>query len=540
MEFVARLNKSILNIQPVPHFFSNKLGNLKPYLSASAFSHPRIPYLYSTDRNGFRSNSSTNITTPDKIILCLGDSYTFGVSVPDTATFPAALEKQLNLKSESSAPSYRIINSGTPDTGIEDIYLYYIDKARNIKPNLVILQFDIHNIRLLSKQYRYKFIQQDNSYNIFKDISLARDISLLFTKQLEQYPGYSSLSKWILENQTQPDDSRNMDIAMQFLGKREYTISRTVDDLLSEDKRILNEENLEALWPLWNRYLDVLLKLKQSVESDGIDFLLVITPHHEQMNSFDNAPSAALIPFCIKNNIKYLDLTEKFRSLTRDNGVELFCKPFDYHCNVLGNSIIADGISKRIDSIGEAPRKIAVFTKNLPSYNHVVPDKIMVTFDESGYPRLSSTDFVEIVNFKRDNTIIKNEGDGSIKYVTCDLRNAPTASATLELRMKTSIEQVGLVFFPHLLDGDNRSNAFTASLSANNEEASFSTSNTNFPERWKDLENMYHVTLKPSSASIDSITVKLGFVRDGGFIFENKGKQSFRRFELLLYPPDKG
>ncbi|WP_156921007.1 SGNH/GDSL hydrolase family protein [Fundidesulfovibrio putealis] len=540
MEFFARVNKSILNIQPVPHFFSNKLGNLKPYLSASAFWHPRIPYLYATDGNGFRSNSSTSIETPDKLILCLGDSYTFGVSVPDTATFPAALEKQLNAKSESPAPSYRIINSGTPDTGIEDIYLYYIDKARNIKPNLVILQFDIHNIRLLSKPYRYKFTRQDYTYNIFKDFSLARDISRLFIKQLEQFPAYSLLSKELFGDQTQPDDSRNMDIATQFLEKREYTISRTVDDLLSEDKRILDEQNLETLWPLWNRYLDVLLKLKQSVESDGIDFLLVIIPHHEQMNSFDNAPSAALIPFCIQNNIKYLDLTDKFRSLTRDNGVELFCKPFDYHCNVLGNSIIAEGISKRIDSIGEAPRKTAAFTRNMPSYNHAVPDKVMVTFDEAGYPHLSSTDFMEIVHFKRDNIIIRKEGDGSIQYVTCDLKNAPTASATLELRIKKPVDQVGAVFFPHLQDGDNRSNAFSASLSANNEETSFSTANSNAPERWKDLENMYHVTLKPASAQINTITVKLGFVRDGGFIFENKGDQSFRRFELLLYPPDKG
>ncbi len=536
VDVAFRFVPSVLNVQPNPMFYGNVLGNLKPNVRASAYWHPRIPYSYSTDGNGFRRNGIVLHDEPEGLILCMGDSYTFGVSTSDAAAFPAELEADLNKKSGPRFPVFRVINAGLPGVGIEDNYLYYIDKARKIKPNLVILQYDIYEMARLIKPYSYKFSARGNTYALLKDWPMTDEVMRSLRKYLEENWLYRMVSEAFFDRAVYQEDVENVKLANDVLGVRGSKGTDAIDAVLAEDVKILDENNFHVIEPLWQRYLEVLLKFKKAVEADGGDFLLVIVPHHMQMNSFDNAPSAAIAPFCEKNGIKYVDMTKMFRSLAVDDGVELFLQPFDNHCNASGNAIIAEQISKRIVTVPNKKAWNISFSQNLPGFMYSKPEKINVMFDAQGVPSVMENDYLEMVGYKKSNLRVMPEGDGTIQYITSGGEQKTTGSATLQLRLKQPVDKIGTVFFPHLLGGDNKANSFAVTISSESEGATYSTDGSNAPDRWKDLENMHNLMFKPSKVLSDTFTIDFKFVRNGGFIFDNKSRDAFRRFDIIVYP----
>lgn len=68
------------------------------------------------DSRGFRSNGSSRESSPGgPVVLALGDSFTFGWGVPDEATWPADLERELDARLPSRP---RIVNAGTVSYGV--------------------------------------------------------------------------------------------------------------------------------------------------------------------------------------------------------------------------------------------------------------------------------------------------------------------------------------------------------------------------------------------------------------------------------------
>ena len=74
-------------------------------------------------------------------IVFLGDSFTFGVDIGDTGTFPAQME--------ALAPSLETVNMGVAGYGIDQIYLSYLQQGRKFDANLLVLAFTGEGIRRL-------------------------------------------------------------------------------------------------------------------------------------------------------------------------------------------------------------------------------------------------------------------------------------------------------------------------------------------------------------------------------------------------------
>jgi lysophospholipase L1-like esterase len=70
-------------------------------------------------------------------VLCIGDSFTFGIKVPDEEKYPAILERLLNAG--STDPKYRVINVGRPGKS-SGFVLASLDKwIRRYRPRVVVI-----------------------------------------------------------------------------------------------------------------------------------------------------------------------------------------------------------------------------------------------------------------------------------------------------------------------------------------------------------------------------------------------------------------
>lgn len=104
----------------------------------------------SINSHGLRSPETT-LEKPDGVfrVLVLGDSWTFGVCIPQDQTYPAQLEKTL----QSNHPNLRIevINSGVSGYETYNEAVYFRRSGRFFRPDLVLIGYypvnDIHDKR---------------------------------------------------------------------------------------------------------------------------------------------------------------------------------------------------------------------------------------------------------------------------------------------------------------------------------------------------------------------------------------------------------
>ncbi|HLP15470.1 MAG TPA: SGNH/GDSL hydrolase family protein [Bacteroidota bacterium] len=117
--------------------FSNKLNNQK-LIS------------YTINDEGFR-NSQNFPTVPQKCtkrrIMLLGDSFLFGVYLPDTSTISYLIQKEIGQNTD-------VFNMGIPGWGIDQMYLTYLKYNVRLRPNIVILFFIDDDIARVLESYR--------------------------------------------------------------------------------------------------------------------------------------------------------------------------------------------------------------------------------------------------------------------------------------------------------------------------------------------------------------------------------------------------
>jgi len=115
-ELSIKAGYDFVSILPYPQFYNNVLGPFKPNIAVPAYWNPKLRYKYSTSRDGFRDNESRNSSATAKSVLCLGDSYTFGMGVNNNETYPSYLENLLNADGNQKI---RVLNAGAMDIGIK-------------------------------------------------------------------------------------------------------------------------------------------------------------------------------------------------------------------------------------------------------------------------------------------------------------------------------------------------------------------------------------------------------------------------------------
>jgi lysophospholipase L1-like esterase len=86
------------------------------------------------DSSGFRTNGSSCDRRDGTVVLALGDSFTFGLGVSDSSTWPAQLEEDLRRRGDSAC----VVNGGTVSYGVFQEMDLLVKRGLATRPRLVI------------------------------------------------------------------------------------------------------------------------------------------------------------------------------------------------------------------------------------------------------------------------------------------------------------------------------------------------------------------------------------------------------------------
>ncbi|WP_243360364.1 SGNH/GDSL hydrolase family protein [Fundidesulfovibrio terrae] len=519
VEILIRTDVLPFNRLPYPKFYRNVAGNLKPGIRATAWWNPLLPYRYSTDSNGFRTNGRSG--GPDTV-LCIGDSYTFGLGVNDNETFPFILGRQLG-----GAGNISVVNAGSMDVGIEEHLEFYRTKGRALKPRLVIVQFNIYDIEIISGK-RGDSARKAPIYSPVKDDSLENDITVNAVRSMTKSAPVAALFGFL--NSTPPLEPPKPAPAS------DADADPALRQVLGSRDKLLDERNLETMRVPWEKYRAKLKELHDAVVADGADFLLLIVPDPHQVHEYANAPSAALSGFCRKNGIKFEDMTAPFRTLLADLDTNPFLEPLDIHCNATGNTLIAQHIVGRIrQASGDGSARLE-FTDNTQSPSYTAPVSFELKFTNDGKIVIPDNAIIGSYSVSQENTATRREGGGGIKYLTTDAAGEAFARTTIDLSFTRDIGQASLVFFPHANPGSTQGDRVDITLRTGDSAASTSTALARTQDRWRGFDTIAFLENRFRTPS-RSLSVDIAFLRDAGLASEDAhGSGPHRRIELYLYP----
>ncbi len=115
----------------------------------STQSDAGVSYRLSTNPMGFRGRREIAVQPPPGTlrVLVLGDSFPFGVGVPDTDCFPVLAESLLNTAPTSEtqtappSPAWEVVNLGVPGWGTENALAFWQQNGRDLQADLLVLAF---------------------------------------------------------------------------------------------------------------------------------------------------------------------------------------------------------------------------------------------------------------------------------------------------------------------------------------------------------------------------------------------------------------
>lgn len=108
-----------------------RLGDLPPG-QKRLWHDDSLPFLLTTNHQGLRMARDLVFPKVRPRVLLLGDSFTFGINLPEPHTYPALLQSMLS-KAE-------VVNAGVVGYTISDQMELFEDRARYTEPDIVVLQ----------------------------------------------------------------------------------------------------------------------------------------------------------------------------------------------------------------------------------------------------------------------------------------------------------------------------------------------------------------------------------------------------------------
>lgn len=304
-------------------------------------------YTFQLNSSGFKDlEFSTKKDKNTFRIVSLGDSFSYGV-VPYEYNYLTVLENNLN-ESQSDKQSnnsvrkinkVEVYNMGIIGTGPKDYLSLLVNEGLSYKPDLITLGLYLGNDFIDNKitAQERKILKDNDSYVITFLQGLI--------KIHGNFKGHVHFKK----------DAKYADQEATF-GDGTYL------KMLREKSMIFIKKPVDASFfqRAFDDALSDLIKIKEIADYQKIPLVIIIIPDEMQVNqrwqkavvndyhvspdTFDfQLPNKILAKQLTKNNIAYLDLTDKFK----EKGVQMFLyKPNDTHWNIAGNKLAADTISE--------------------------------------------------------------------------------------------------------------------------------------------------------------------------------------------------
>jgi len=223
-----------------------------------------------TDELGFRRRADGH--PAERSILLLGDSVAFAGGVPYEESFASLVENQLT---HTLGKQVAVLNSGTPGYNTAQELLLLKDLRKNIRPNLIVLQFCM---------------------NDYQDpVALTSDQSLDATKT--------------------SGTPLNL-VSILYRSRAIYFLKEKVKDL----EKLYPERFPRALHYVhyiprhsgWQRAKDAIQEIADVAKQMDAGFLLVIFPVEQQLRIADRTPMDDLVAFAKSRGIQVLDLYPAF------------------------------------------------------------------------------------------------------------------------------------------------------------------------------------------------------------------------------------
>lgn len=337
-------------------FYDNLLGDLPPNTAVVDNLIQGLPYHVTTDAQGLRK--APGLAAPQARrktvrILCLGDSFTFGVGVDDAYTYPALLRRFLEQRYPDTR--FEVFNSGIPFFDIVDELDYWQQKGWKLHPDIVICQFFYNDVQTMNggafrRTNRFPPKKYNRVVDAFRNLRLVQAASALAYKL--------GLPKPVQAGSSEADKA-------WYAGRYSGPVTDEQATIINTTSRILDQRTIGQIAGRWDAYFRNLLELRRDVTATGAQFLFLSIPDRSQVLTDLHAPSTALNTRLDSAGIAFVDCLPLFRKLYYRNRTEPYNTPYDFHTNKIGNTLIAHELAAAI-GVGDAGDIRIVPPRNFP------------------------------------------------------------------------------------------------------------------------------------------------------------------------------
>lgn len=279
-------------------------------------------------------------------ILAFGDSFTFGAEVDDDECWSEVLTTSDN--------QYEVLNFGLGGAGVDQAFLYYLEKAGQLNPAMVLVGVMTENIARHVNVFR-PFYTTGGMPASKPRYSLDGDDLRLLPNPMPSAADYVEL----LENEEQ---------VLERLGQHDYFYQRSyysggLDVLPSVRlykvfRDVIRESGNSGSIYIDGRYnttseafqitARLLQKFYLRVTEDGVVPVIVMFPTRKDIADYRNKVPMAyepLLEWLDARELEYIDLAMAFEKLGRGYHAEAFFSGMG-HYSVLGNQLVAQYLAE--------------------------------------------------------------------------------------------------------------------------------------------------------------------------------------------------
>ena len=520
-----------------PRAYRNVLGDMEPRLVVTDREIAGLPYTVTTNAQGLRGQRPVAQAKPAGTlrVLCLGDSFTYGVGVDDIYAYPQLLEKVLQKRLPGR--KVEVVNAGVPFYDIFDELSYFREKGVRLAADVVVLQFFINDLEAMAGSF-------------FREDLLARQGGQY--NALEQFIGYETVERrinaWFQAHF--PALPRLLEIPAPSAGPSradtgqfgDYHVRPTDAEraLLRDRKRMLTADPAVAGSRLWRNYRRALLTLRDEVVGTGAKFLFVIAPDVAQVREDLNQPALALVPFCREHGIPVIDMARQLRAMSGERTDRFYLLPVNGHLNAQGNTLMATAVA---DAIHVTPTAAGMDVRIAPDrepFAYADPIRLDLDFGpggvlpaQNGPVRITTVRCVNLVPW----AVEINDGRNRIFGLRPDTTRDPVGDLVLRITSEKPLAQVSLTLFRRLTppingyvqlawsrhDGD-----YVQALLATEKDAVG-------PEAFE-AGRLAEIDLRDAPAHEVYLRLRL---RNEARIFKEALRPAWRRFEVDCYPAEE-